>query len=133
MTVGMAQARCRPWNWNNCSAGKMWDAYNEMRRVNCKFCDKYFHCMGNYNAVYSCSGSEEDKKCTAKKISDVREWRIFYLSWRSFDLTSGNSGADSAADQAANLVGRNNRSSCASTYLANVRCAYNPSTRECKW
>ncbi len=62
--------------------------------------------MGNYNAVYSCSGSMDDKKATAKQISDTREW--------------------------ANLFGRNG-GSCASRYLKNVRCAYNPATKQCKW
>ncbi|XP_046451277.1 serum amyloid A-5 protein-like [Daphnia pulex] len=106
--------------FNSCSARKMWDAYNEMKRVQCKNCDRYFHCMGNYNAVYSCSGSMDDKKATAKQISDVREWAIF------------GGGADSAGDQEANLFGRNG-GSCASRYLKNVRCAYNPATKQCKW
>jgi hypothetical protein len=76
--------------------------------------------MGNYNAVYSCSGSMADKKATAKQISDMREWAIF------------GGGADSAADQEANLYGRNG-GNCASKYLKSVRCAYNPATRQCKW
>jgi hypothetical protein len=76
--------------------------------------------MGNYNAVYSCSGSMDDKKATAKQISDTREWAIF------------GGGADSAGDQEANLFGRNG-GSCASRYLKNVRCAYNPATKQCKW
>lgn len=107
-------------NW--CSSRKMWDAYNDMIAANCLNCDKYFHCRGNYDAVYRCEG--KDQISTATTISDLREW-----------LPGGSSGsgaADSAADQEANRFGRNG-GNCTSRYLRSANCAWNPNTRICSW
>lgn len=106
---------------NPCSALKMRDAYNEMKRVACKNCDKYFHCIGNYNAV-KCGGILQ--VTTAKIMSDARE--LFGGGG------SGSGSADSAADQEANNFGRSG-GNCASKYLKAANCAYNPSTKQCKW
>lgn len=100
---------------NPCSAGKMWDNYNKMKSANCKNCDKYFHCQGNYEAVHKCSGVLQ--VFTAETISNMREW-------------NSSNPADSAEDQKANRFGRNG-GSCASEYLAKVKCAYNPATGKC--
>ncbi|KAG4067097.1 hypothetical protein HA402_000088 [Bradysia odoriphaga] len=104
---------------NTCSIAEMTAAYNEMVRANCANCDKYFHCIGNYNAVYKCSGILQ--VATAEAMSNARE------------LFGGNSGTtDSEADQAANRLGRSG-GNCAETYLAAGNCAWNPSTKECTW
>jgi Serum amyloid A protein len=105
---------------NPCSAARMWDAYNDMKAANCKNCDKYFHCRGNYDAVYRCRGILQ--RATAETISNLREW---VFGWK--DASTG----DSAADQVANLYGRNG-GNCAARYLAAYKCAYNPSTRLCR-
>jgi len=91
----------------------MWSAYNDMRAANCRNCDKYFHCIGNYNAVHQCSGILQET--TARHISNLREWR---------------GGSDSKADQEANKFGRGG-GDCARRYLLIANCAYNPSTRRC--
>ncbi len=49
-------------------ARKMWEQYRAMRSSNCRNCDKYFHCKGNYNAVYSCSGNRSANRRTAETI-----------------------------------------------------------------
>lgn len=104
---------------NPCSVAEMTKAYNEMVRVACKNCDKYFHCIGNYNAVYKCSGILQET--TAETMSNARE------------LFGGNYGsADSQADQEANKFGRSG-GDCAKKYLKAFNCAYNPSTKQCKW
>ncbi|CAG0903724.1 unnamed protein product [Cyprideis torosa] len=103
---------------NPCSAGKMWDNYNKMKAADCINCDKYFHCQGNYEAVHDCGGWLQRQ--TAEAISDLREWY------------QGSETADSAADQAANLFGRNG-GDCASEYLRKANCAWNPKTGKCAW
>ncbi|XP_037560325.1 serum amyloid A protein [Dermacentor silvarum] len=99
-----------------CAAGKLQAAYSALRDANCINCDKYFHCIGNYRAVYECNNSEDARRA-AQAISDCRE-------------EADNGGADSAADQEANRYGRGG-GDCAQRYLAAVRCAYNPETRRC--
>ncbi|XP_041352140.1 serum amyloid A-5 protein-like isoform X2 [Gigantopelta aegis] len=91
------------------------DAYDEMKDSNCMHCDKYFHCMGNYNAVYRCQQSYKNKEI-AEDVSNCREW--------------GQDSPDSAADQAANRYGREGWD-CASRYLCNVNCMYSPTDRTC--
>ena len=93
-----------------------------MIRANCRNCDKYFHCQGNYEAVYKCRGPF--RETTAAAISNLREW---YQGGGS----SGSGNVDSAADQAANRFGRGG-GNCASRYLKKVKCAYNPKTKACK-
>ncbi|CAG0907049.1 unnamed protein product [Cyprideis torosa] len=107
--------------WNQCSYDKMWDNYNKMKAANCKKCDKYFHCQGNYEAVHNCQGGFQRQM--ASIISNIREWS----QWRP-----GSGSNDSAADQAANLFGRNG-GDCASEYLRKVNCTWNPKTGKCSW
>jgi len=104
---------------NSCSARKMNEQFNAMRRANCLNCDKYFHCKANYNAVYNCTGS--NRRETAEYISNAREW-LDPRNW--FDWSDAN------ADQVANMYGRNGND-CESAYLSAVRCAYNPVTKRC--
>ncbi|XP_041354317.1 serum amyloid A-1 protein-like [Gigantopelta aegis] len=99
-----------------CSLGKMQSAYNQMRAANCVNCDKYFHCMGNYNAVYRCQRSQKNREI-AQTISNCREW--------------GQNSPDSTADQAANRYGRNG-GNCASRYLCSVNCMYSPIVGTCR-
>jgi serum amyloid A protein len=120
---------------NLCSANKMRQNYNEMKRANCLDCDPYFHCMGNYEAVYKCRGYL--KRTTAKILSDAREL---------FGGDDSGSGADSAADQQANLYGRKG-GDCGLRYLGRFtiydlrsqyilrsgKCAYNPDSKTCGW
>ncbi|OXA63196.1 serum amyloid A-5 protein [Folsomia candida] len=101
---------------NPCSAGKMWTNYNAMKAANCRNCDKYFHCQGNYEAVRNCRGILQ--VATATAISNLREW------------AQGNDTPDSAADQAANVYGRNG-GNCAGRYLGAVNCKWNPRTKKC--
>jgi len=35
-----------------CASRELWQAYQQLRNADCLNCDKYFHCIGNYNAVY---------------------------------------------------------------------------------
>ena len=107
---------------NPCSARKMREAYNEMVRVNCRNCDLYFHCIGNYKAVRECSGSLQH--FTATIISNGREW--------SDQLRGRSDSGSSRNDQEANEYGRNG-GNCAARYLSATNCAYNPRTKQCKW
>jgi len=119
VNAGYAQDGRINCNWNapfinSCSLRMMCEQFNAMRMANCRNCDKYFHCKGNYNAVYRCSGPNTRR--TAELISNLREW----LDWRNW-----NNWSDSNADQAANRYGRNGNN-CESAYLSAVKCAYNP-------
>ncbi|CAF1386589.1 unnamed protein product, partial [Rotaria sordida] len=78
---------------NACPSRQLRTRYNEMTTANCKNCDKFFHCQGNYDAVYLC-GKTPNNIRIAKKISDCRE--------EAQDAGS----ADSQADQRANKFGR---------------------------
>ena len=59
-----------------------------------KYADKYFHCKGNCEAA-KCGSSGYDEACL---VSDLRE---------VYGLFKGDPRADSRADQAANMHGRN--------------------------
>ena len=109
---------------NPCSVGKMKANYDEMVRVRCKNCDKYFHCRGNYEAVHKCGGILQ--RTTAEilryKLLDFHVFFLFYPFYFLFffkyikchdnirsdarELFGGNSSgkgkADSDADQVAN-------------------------------
>ncbi|CAF1291253.1 unnamed protein product [Adineta steineri] len=89
--------------------------YLEMQTANCKNCDKFFHCKGNFDAVHRC-GNTDNARRIAKKISDCRE--------EAQDAGS----IDSQADQEANEYGRNG-GNCEKKYLCKVRCNYNPSSK----
>ena len=45
-----------------CAASKMLQNYNQMRNVQCRNCDKYFHCQGNYEAVYRCGNLDRARR-----------------------------------------------------------------------
>ncbi|NP_001005599.1 serum amyloid A isoform X1 [Danio rerio] len=75
-------------------AKDMWRAYQHMKEANWKNSDKYFHARGNYEAAQRGPGGY----WAAKVISDGRE-ALQGL------IRRGNS--DAAADQEANLWGRN--------------------------
>lgn len=98
-----------------CAARELWNAYQEMRAANCKNCDKYFHCIGNYQAMKNCGNSEEARR-GAEAMSNCRE--------------EADRGADSGADQVANLYGRNG-GDCALQYLTPVQCKYDPDGKTC--
>ncbi|KAK2143758.1 hypothetical protein LSH36_815g03000 [Paralvinella palmiformis] len=99
----------------NCALKAMMDAYTGLVNANCINCDKYFHCVGNYNAVYGCQKSPTNIK-TAKIISNCREGDC--------------DDDDTAADKAANRYGRHG-GDCASRYLCDFNCNYNPVDRTC--
>ncbi|XP_076065768.1 serum amyloid A-5 protein-like [Oratosquilla oratoria] len=69
-------------------------AYVDMRRANYKGGDKYFHARGNHDAAQRGPGG----KWAAKVISDARE---------SVQSAFGSHASDTAADQEANIWGRN--------------------------
>ncbi|PAA87120.1 hypothetical protein BOX15_Mlig010572g1 [Macrostomum lignano] len=104
---------------SSCPAWKMIQAYRDMVSANCKKCDKYFHCMGNYNAVHHCGANVLKNRLIAKAISDCRE------------LCQSEKKRSSAADQVANRYGRNG-GNCAGKYLCAYGCAYNPHNKSCK-
>ena len=99
----------------SCPGRELNSQYKEMKAANCKNCDKYFHCKGNFNAVKNCPGIESYN--ISKKISDCRE-----KSQNAFSL-------DSLEDQKANLHGRNG-GDC-SIYLCRYKCSYNPIKKTC--
>ncbi|CAF3037737.1 unnamed protein product [Rotaria sp. Silwood2] len=84
---------CASWDINTCPGEKLRAQYNAMTDANCMNCDKFFHCQGNYDAVYLC-GKTANNIRIAKKISDCRE------------AAQGGDSADSQADQRANKFGR---------------------------
>ena len=98
-----------------CSLNQMQSSYNAMKQANCRNCDKYFHCKGNYNAVYRCQRSSTNRR-VAVAISNCRE--------------QGQNSADSRADQVANRYGRNG-GNCESRYLCSYGCYYDPRSRRC--
>uniref|UniRef100_A0A6M2CS54 Putative conserved secreted protein synganglion overexpressed n=1 Tax=Rhipicephalus microplus TaxID=6941 RepID=A0A6M2CS54_RHIMP len=100
----------------NCAAGKLGEAYWKMYWANCKNCDKYFHCTGNYNAVHQCTNSAQASRA-AEAISDCRE-------------EVDNGGEDSALDQQANRAGRRGEN-CSALYLEAVKCFYHPKNGTC--
>jgi serum amyloid A protein len=111
--------RCVGTSLSSCAGMRLRQAYNDMQSANCRNCDKYFHCRGNYDAVYTCFGNRQENIRIAKRISDCRE------------LAQGSSTADSRADQVANQYGRNG-GNCDMPYLCAVRCGWNKLTRTCR-
>ncbi len=53
--------------------------YLAMNRADCFCCDKYFHCLGNYNAVYECDGDRDLLKALAKLMRLVFFSFFFFL------------------------------------------------------
>jgi hypothetical protein len=109
---------CAGTDINSCQFKKLKESFDQMNAANCKFCDKYFHCKGNYDAVYGCSGSIDTKRATAKKLSDCRE------------KAQNSNPSDSRLDQIANADGRKGVN-CATKYLCKSSCAWSPSRRTC--
>ncbi|CAF1459601.1 unnamed protein product [Rotaria magnacalcarata] len=99
-------AWCAGSDLHTCPGRMLKARYNEMKAANCKNCDKFFHCKGNFDAVYRCGESDQTRRI-AKKISDCRE--------EAQDAGS----ADSRADQEANEFGRNG-GECEKKYLCKV-------------
>uniref|UniRef100_F7F2J2 Serum amyloid A protein n=1 Tax=Ornithorhynchus anatinus TaxID=9258 RepID=F7F2J2_ORNAN len=77
----------RPGSWD------MWNAHSDMREVNFKNSDKYFHARGNYDAAKRGPGGA----WAAEIISDGREF---------LQETFGRGMEDLLADQEANRHGR---------------------------
>ena len=102
-----------------CQFEKLKANYDAMSAANCMKCDKYFHCQGNYDAVYKCSNANlAERKAIAKRLSDCRE------------SAQGSSSADSKEDQVANRHGQNG-GNCASKYLCAYGCKFNPKKKTC--
>ena len=110
--------KCAGHTMTSCAASKLNNAFDMMKKADCLNCDKYFHCKGNYNAVYSCSGSRATNSANAKKISDCRE------------AAQTGSASDSAQDQMANAYGRNG-GNCEAKYLCAAKCKWNPVKGTC--
>uniref|UniRef100_L7M0V3 Serum amyloid a protein n=1 Tax=Rhipicephalus pulchellus TaxID=72859 RepID=L7M0V3_RHIPC len=102
----------------SCASGKMLAQFRAMNRANCKNCDKYFHCMANWQAIYRCRGRFNRKVATV--ISNCREY------------SQPGNPADSRGDEVANRYGRSG-GNCGARYLRSYGCAYNPKTGRCKW
>ncbi|XP_077539423.1 uncharacterized protein LOC144152089 [Haemaphysalis longicornis] len=100
-----------------CAANRMYKQFRIMTRVNCKNCDKYFHCMANRLAV-QCGG--RFSRPVAVVISFCREH------------SQRESARHRRADEAANKFGRKG-GNCAARYLRKAKCAYNPRSGRCKW
>uniref|UniRef100_A0A023G8Q6 Putative serum amyloid a n=1 Tax=Amblyomma triste TaxID=251400 RepID=A0A023G8Q6_AMBTT len=98
-----------------CASKRMLWHYRRMQSVNCRNCDKYFHCQANYQAV-RCKGRIARRVATA--ISDCRE------------RSQPGNRRDMLADQAANRHGRSGRS--CNKYLRPYKCYYRPSSGKCK-
>ena len=102
----------------------MWQAYHEMQNASCRVCSKYFHCLGNYNAVFKCDGDRLEKINTATRISNLPEWRTI----------GGGLVINSQQDQAAERFGRSG-ADCAALYLKSrnplEKCGYNPTLKRC--
>lgn len=49
-----------------CSGRMLKARYREMQTANCKNCDKFFHCKGNFDAVYRCGESAEARRIAKK-------------------------------------------------------------------
>lgn len=77
------------------AVGDFWRNYQDMRDANTMGGDGYFHCMANCQATRRGPTGES----VACNISDAREWTDQNIK--------GSSASASAADQAANVIGRN--------------------------
>ncbi|XP_064482682.1 uncharacterized protein LOC135395381 [Ornithodoros turicata] len=100
-----------------CATRKLFINYR--RSIYCRNCDKYFHCQGNYEAVFQCS---EDPKAykAAEAISLCRE-----------QAQGGGNTADNIIYDGVNKFGRNG-GDCVREYLENnEECHYNPATLVC--
>ncbi|XP_050027375.1 uncharacterized protein [Dermacentor andersoni] len=102
----------------SCASRKMLGQFRTMNRVNCKNCDKYFHCMANWLATRKCRGRFNLR--VAKAISYCREY------------SQPGNPADRRGDEEANRYGRGG-GNCGARYLRRHKCAYNPRTGKCKW
>lgn len=59
--------------------------YDEMIEANCRNCDKFFHCQGNYNAAIGC-GKTDNNKRIAKKCESWRSAELSHISFRSISF-----------------------------------------------
>ncbi|XP_054442240.1 serum amyloid A protein-like [Pteronotus mesoamericanus] len=85
-------------------SGDTWRAYYDMRHVNYRGADKYFHARGNYDAARR----RPRGAWAAKVISDAREGIQRGLD-RIKNGGSGHGEEDSRADQRANRWGRSGK------------------------
>ena len=103
-----------------CQGTKLLKLYDEMIKINCANCAKYFYCIANYEAVYGCTnGDLELRRNIAKKISDCRvEAQYNGLNEESMqDLEANNLGLDGG--------------DCKSTYGCSNGCYYDYLLKTC--
>ncbi|XP_076366054.1 uncharacterized protein LOC143254985 [Tachypleus tridentatus] len=94
-----------------CATKEMFKSLYKMTTRKCINCDEYFHCQGNYNAVFNCDQNLRSRQ-TAVAISDC---------WQSLR---------GETNRRANRYGRRG-GNCARKYLCAVNCKYNPSHETC--
>ena len=87
-----------------------------MKEANCPNCGEYFHCKGNYEAVYECDGGV---------YKDVAAGAISNGEW----LAAGEE--DSVRNYEANRFGRGG-GDCAAKYLQRNGCNYEPGSKTCE-
>jgi len=63
-----------------CSALNLFIRYSQMQYYQCPNCDKYFHCQGNFDAVYFCGTNITENARIAKKseLSSCFEVKLYF-------------------------------------------------------
>ncbi|XP_050039906.1 uncharacterized protein [Dermacentor andersoni] len=99
----------------DCAARKLFVNYR--RSMYCHNCNAYFHCQGNYEAIYDCQRDGRAQE-VAEAFSDCRE----HLE---------GAGSDNLVYNEIDLYGRQG-GNCTQAYLVdNPRCHYIPATVVC--
>ncbi|XP_077520479.1 uncharacterized protein LOC144130432 isoform X1 [Amblyomma americanum] len=99
----------------DCAARKLFVNYR--RSMYCQHCDSYFHCQGNYEAIYECQRDGRAQE-VAEAFSDCRE---------NLEGKESNNQVYNEID----LYGRQG-GNCSRAYLVDSpRCHYNPATVVC--
>ncbi|KAH9373783.1 uncharacterized protein LOC144173279 [Haemaphysalis longicornis] len=99
----------------DCAARKLFVNYR--RSMYCEYCDAFFHCQGNYEAIYECQRDGRAQE-VAEAFSDCRE----HLE---------GAGSDNLVYNEIDLFGRKG-GNCSRAYLSNSpHCHYNPATVVC--
>jgi serum amyloid A protein len=57
---------CAGTDINTCPGRMLKVQYDEMIEANCRNCDKFFHCQGNYNAAIGCGKTDNNKRIAKK-------------------------------------------------------------------
>jgi hypothetical protein len=104
---------------NSCSGIILQSEYEFITNLNCSNCTRFFLCMANFHAVHRCEGNKNDNRQITLKISSCRE---------EAENVDPNETAD---NQLASMFGRYG-GNCASRYLCNVNCNYDPKTQTCQ-